>query len=98
MEPPSQVSRTCCSALTLCKPPAESLGVDVVDEGAPPVDLDHGQQLAVARLQVRDAADVHLLELERELRAQPLQNRPRALAQAAARRAVERDARGAAQG
>jgi hypothetical protein len=63
----------------------------VVDEGALAVDLDDGQELAKAPLQLGIAADVDLLEVERDLRADGVDRRPRALAEVAAARGVERE-------
>jgi hypothetical protein len=65
--------------------------VDVVDEGALALDLDHGQPLAVARLELGIAGDVDLLELERAVLARGRDDRARPLAQVAAPRVVERD-------
>jgi hypothetical protein len=45
-------------------------GGDVVDERALAVDLDDGQPLAVASLELRVAGDVDLVQLEAELLAQ----------------------------
>src|SRR3954447_8198019 len=47
------------------QPPAQRLLVDEVDERALAGDLDDGQPLTVALLEVGDAGDVHLRELER---------------------------------
>jgi hypothetical protein len=67
--------------------------VDVVDEGPLAVELDHRQPFAVARLELRIPADVDLLQSEPELGLQPLELRPRALAQVTSLRVEERDAR-----
>jgi hypothetical protein len=68
--------------------------VDVVDERALALDLDHRQPLAVPGFELRVAADVDLLELERDLRARFLQDRAGTLAEVAALRVVQRDVRG----
>jgi hypothetical protein len=73
---------------TLCDTPAQGGRVDEVDEGALAADLDDGQPLPVARLQVGIAVDLDLLEGAPELR---LERRPRALAEVAAAAAVEDD-------
>jgi hypothetical protein len=65
--------------------------VHVVGEGPLAVDLDHGQPLAVARLEVRFTGDVDLLELEGLLAAQLGQLRSRALAEMAVGGVVEGD-------
>ena len=54
------------------------------------VDLDDREQLAVTRLELLVAVDVDLLELEAGS-ACASTNRPRALAEVAARRPVEND-------
>jgi hypothetical protein len=53
----------------LCELSAERAGLDEVRERALAVDLDDGQPLAVARFQLRVAADVDLLELELDVGA-----------------------------
>ena len=67
--------------------------VDVVDERAFPVDLDDGEPLAVTRLELGIARDVHLEELEIELVTKTRELPPCSLAQVAARSVVEDDAR-----
>ena len=59
-----------CSSPSLCELPTERFGVHVVREDPLAVDLDHGQPLAVARLELRLTGDVDLLELEALLTAQ----------------------------
>ena len=73
------------------RPPEGLLG-HVVEEGAPAVDLHHRQELAVALLELRDAGDVDLLELERELLRNAGDRVPRPLAQVAPAGAEEDDA------
>jgi hypothetical protein len=72
---------------------AKCVRIDVIDEGSLPVDLDDGKPLPVPLLEVPIAADVHLLELERDLGASFLQHTPCPLAEVAAGGVVERDAR-----
>jgi hypothetical protein len=72
---------------------AKCVRIDVVDEGAFAVDLDHGEPVPVPRLELGVASDVDLLELERNLRAYLFDDVPRPLAQVAAARVVQRDAR-----
>ena len=79
---------------TLCrKLPAKRVGRDEVGECAPAFDLHHGQELAVAGLELGVARDLHLGELEVELRPQLRQRGSRAVAEVAAGGAVENDAR-----
>ena len=80
---------------TLCglQPALESLAMDVVGEGPLAVDLDDGQPLAVARLQLGVAADVDLDQVERPLRPHLLEDGASALAEVAALRSVEDDPR-----
>jgi hypothetical protein len=72
---------------------AKRARIHVVDERALAVDLDHRQPFAIYRLEFRDAADVDLLELEGDLSAGFLEDRPRPLAEVAALRVVQRDLR-----
>jgi hypothetical protein len=67
--------------------------VDVVDEGALAVDLDHRQPLAVPSLELRVTGDVDLDELEAELVTQAPEHLLCALAQMAPGRVVEGDRR-----
>ena len=67
--------------------------VEVVDEGSPAVDLDHRQPFPVALLELRDAGDVHLFELELMLGAHLCERRLRALAEMAAFGVIENDPR-----
>ena len=61
----------------------------VVREGPLAVDLDHGQPLAITRLELRLAGDVDLLELEGLLATELGQLRSRALAEMAVGSVVE---------
>jgi hypothetical protein len=72
---------------------AQCVRVDVVDERALAVDLDHRQPITVAGFELGVASDVDLLELERKLSADALDDPPRTLAQMAALGAVEGDSR-----
>jgi hypothetical protein len=80
-----------CSSSTLCEPAAERVGVHVVSEDPLAVDLDHGQPLPVARLELGIAGDVDLLQLEVLFAAQLGQLRSRALAEMAVGGVVEGD-------
>ena len=80
-----------CQLVLQAELAAERLRLDVVGEGELAVDLDGGDQLAVAGLELRVTRDVDLLQLEGELAAQLVQLRPRLLAQVAALGAVEGD-------
>ena len=48
---------------------AQCLGLDEVDKRLPPVDFDHGYQLAVARLESGVAIDPDFYEFKAELGA-----------------------------
>jgi len=72
---------------------SKGLGIDVVDEGALAVDLDHRQPLAVAGLELGVAADVDLAELEAEVVACLGDDRAGPLAEVTALRVVDDDAR-----
>jgi hypothetical protein len=65
--------------------------VNVVDEGALTVDLDHRKPLAVPSLEIRVSGDVHLDQLEVQLVTQTPEHLLRALAQMAPGRVVEGD-------
>jgi hypothetical protein len=68
----------------LCADLAEKSGrVQVIDEGPLAADLDHRQPLAVARLELRVARDVDLLELERVLPPKLCERAPCTLAEVA---------------
>jgi hypothetical protein len=73
--------------------PPERVRLDVVGESANAVDLDDGEPLAIARLELGVAADVDLLELESQLVAQRGHLRQRALAEMAALRVDDPDDR-----
>ena len=78
---------------TLCQLATERVGVHVVGERLLAADLDDGQQLAIAGLEVGVAADVDLLVREAELLPQLRDDGPRALAEVAAVGVVELDLR-----
>jgi hypothetical protein len=77
----------------LCNRTAEGTQLDVVGEPSPAVDLDDGEPLAIAGLELRIAGDVDLTELEVELVAEAPQLLERALAEMASRRVVDGDLR-----
>jgi hypothetical protein len=77
----------------LCELSAQRVGLDEVRERALAVDLDDRQPFAVARLQLRVATDVDLLELELDLGANRLDRAACRGAEVAALGVVERDAR-----
>jgi hypothetical protein len=76
---------------------AKALRLDVVHERLPAVDLDDGDQLPVAGLELVVAGDVDLAVVELELPAKLRQLRTRTLAEVAALRVKEDDV-GAAYG
>jgi len=65
----------------LCNRTPERVGLHVVREAPPTVDLDHGQLLPVRRLESGIAGDVDLAQLEVELLPQPAHLLERALAE-----------------
>ena len=67
--------------------------MDEVRERLAPGDLDDGNSLPVAGLELRLAGDVDLLELERCVCPDLLEHAPRSVAEVAAPRGVEHDAR-----
>src|SRR5262249_29206409 len=72
------------SCVTLCRNFAAECGlVDVVDESAVAVDLHHREPLAVRGFEVRVAADVDFLQLERQLGVDAGDDVPRSLAEVA---------------
>jgi hypothetical protein len=75
----------------LCNRPAERVDLEVVRETTPAVDLDHGQPLAVLRLERLVAADVHLAQGEIELLLQVPQPCDGDLAEVAPLRVVDDD-------
>jgi hypothetical protein len=78
----------------LCDLPAERVGLDEVCERPLAVDLNDRKPLAVAGLELRVAADVDLLELERMPRTHGLEHAASTLAEVTAGRGEERDANG----
>src|SRR5690348_11901606 len=91
------LSGTCAGPLrrpTLCSQlPGERSGVEVVDEGAPAVDLDHRQPFSVPLLELRDAGDVDLVEVETVLGAHLCERRSGVLAEVAALGVKQNDLR-----
>ena len=77
----------------MCNRPAEGVGLDVVREAAPAVDLDHRQPLAVLGLEGRVAGDVDFPQLEAELVAKAVDHAAGPLTQVAARGVVQGDFR-----
>jgi hypothetical protein len=73
----------------LCELAPQRVGRNEVDERPRSVDLDDGNQLAIARLELGIPVDRHLLELEPELVAGSQDGLASALAEMAARRPVE---------
>jgi hypothetical protein len=77
----------------LCNRAAQCVGVHVVREQAPAVDLDHREPLAVRALECRVAGDVDLAQLEAQLVLELAHLRERPLAEVAAARVVDDDFR-----
>jgi hypothetical protein len=75
----------------LCELPTQRVRLNEVDERLHAVDLDHGNQLAVTRLELGVAVDRDLFELESQLVTQRGDRRASALAQVAPRRPVDAD-------
>jgi hypothetical protein len=78
-------------AACLCNRPAERVGVDVVDETPPAVDLDDGDPLPVLGLEPGVAVDPDLAQLEAELVPRRADDAAGGLAEMTARRGVEDD-------
>jgi hypothetical protein len=75
----------------LCNRSAEGVGLDVVRETAPAVDLDHGEPLPVFGLESGIAGDVDLPQVEAELLAERGHHAAGRLAEMTARGVVEDD-------
>jgi hypothetical protein len=75
----------------LCNRPAQRIGVHVVDETPPAVDLDDRDPLTVRGLQLGIAVDRDLPQLELQLVPRRADDAPCCLAEVAARRGVEDD-------
>ena len=75
----------------MCNRSPEGVGLDVVGEPAPAVDLDDRQPFAVLRLEGGLAGDVDLAQLEAELALELGDDDAGSLTQVAARSVVERD-------
>ena len=73
----------------MCELPAQRIRGNEVDERPPSVDLDDGNQLAKARLELGVPVDRHLLELEPELVAGSQNGLASPLAEMTPSRAVE---------
>jgi hypothetical protein len=78
----------------LCNRFPECIGLDVVGEPAPAVDLDDREPLPILGLEGRIAGDVHLPQVEAELVAERPHLRERALAQVTAVSVKDGDFRG----
>src|SRR5436305_4682590 len=78
-------------AARLCNRPPQRVGVHVVDEAPPPVDLHDRDPLAVRRLQLGVAVDRDLAQLEAELLARSRDDAVGRSAEVAARRSEEDD-------
>jgi hypothetical protein len=74
------------------EPPAKRVRIHEELERLHAVDLDHGDALAIAALQVGIPGDVDLLEVERDLGTHLLEDPARALAEVAALGRVQTDA------
>ena len=74
------------------EPPAQRFGVDEVRERLLAVDRDDRDALAVSPLELGVAPDVHLLELERQLARDVVEDAACGRAEVAPLRRVERDA------
>ena len=75
----------------MCKRPPQRVGVHVVDETPPAVDLHHRDPLAVRGLELEIAVDRDLAQLEVELVVCGGDDAPGRLAEVAARRGEEDD-------
>ena len=75
----------------MCKRPPQRVGVHVVDETAPAVDLHDRDPLAVRGLELWIAVDRHLAQLEPELVVCGCDDAPGSRAEMAARRGEEND-------
>jgi hypothetical protein len=75
----------------LCNRTAKRVGVHVIDETPPAVDLHHRDPLAVGRLELGIAVDRHLPQLEAELVVRGGDDAPSSGAEVAARRGEEDD-------
>jgi hypothetical protein len=75
----------------LCNLLAQRFRLHEVRERALAVDLDDGEPLAIPRLELRIAGDVHLLQLEPEVGPRGLDDAKRGRAEVTALRVVEDD-------
>jgi hypothetical protein len=78
-------------AARLCNRTTERVGMDVVDETPPAVDLDDRDPLPVRRLELGVAVDRDLSQVEAELVARGADDAAGGLAEMTARRGVEDD-------
>ena len=75
----------------MCNRPPERVGMDVVDEAPPAVDLDDRDPFAVGRLELGVAVDRDLTQLEADLYPRRRHDAAGRLAEMAARRGIEND-------
>jgi hypothetical protein len=80
-------------AACLCNRTPERVGVDVVDETPPAVDLDDRDPLPVGRLELGIAVDGDFPQLEAQVVVRSADDAPRRRAEVAAGRRVEDDLR-----
>jgi hypothetical protein len=88
---PAALRATAEEPLAEAQTSAQRVGVDEVGESALPVDLDHGKELPVARLELGSPGDVDELELEAELGMYLLDDLDRTVAEAAVCGVVDPD-------
>jgi len=91
---PATLPATAEEPLPEAQTSTQRVGVDEVGEGALSVDLDHGQELPVARLELGSPGDVDELELEAELRMHLLDDLDRTFAEAAVGGVIDGDVSG----
>jgi hypothetical protein len=75
----------------MCNRASQRIGMDVVHEAAPAVDLHDRDPLAIRSFELGIAVDRDLPQVESELVVRRAHHAPRRLAEVAARRGVEDD-------
>lgn len=75
----------------MLEPAPERFAVHEVRERTLAVDLEHGEELSIQRLEIGPAADVDDVELEAQLRSQPLHHFERPFAEAAVGGGIDGD-------
>ena len=75
----------------MCNRAAQGVGVDVVHEAAPAVDLHDRDPLAIRRFELGIAVDRYLPQVESELVVRRAHHAPSRRAEVAARRRIEDD-------